>query len=321
MKICLAVLMVAVLGSAFATDVSTLFGLRIVAGAAAGGIIPLGLALVGDRVEMAGRQVAISRFIVAVIIGQLAGSSLAGILADQIGWRGVLALSASIGLAAFIATAIGFRSVPRGGVFDLATAIARYREILANRRARMLFGLVFVEAIAVFGIFPYMAPLIEARGEGGPAEAGLALAGFAVGGLAYSALLRWLLAQLGLRWMLIAGGAIAASALLLLGVAGPWQLDAAATTLLGFGFYMIHNSFQTQVTEIAPNARASAVAVHAFSFFVGQALGVVVVGLGLRSVGLIPTMLVAAAAILSVGCVAASVLTRPGDRRARQSPT
>ena len=35
--------------------------------------MPLSLALIGDRVEMAQRQVALSRYLVAVIIGQLAG--------------------------------------------------------------------------------------------------------------------------------------------------------------------------------------------------------------------------------------------------------
>ena len=49
---------------------------------------------------------------------------------------------------------------------------------------------------------------------------------------------------------------------------------------MGLGFYMLHNTFQAQVTEVAPKARASAVALHAFSFFCGQALGVVLMGVG-----------------------------------------
>jgi predicted MFS family arabinose efflux permease len=77
---------------------------------------------------------------------------------------------------------------------------------------------------------------------------------------------------------------------------------------------MLHNSFQTQVTEVAPQARASAVALHAFSFFVGQALGVVLLGLGLRTLGQAPSLLVAAAVILAVGIVAARVIARPAAR-------
>jgi predicted MFS family arabinose efflux permease len=140
------------------------------------------------------------------------------------------------------------------------------------------------------------------------------LAGFAIGGLLYSALVSWLIRRVGLRWMLLAGGAIAGSALLAVGTGGDWTLDVAAFVALGFGFYMIHNSFQAQVTEIAPQARASAVALHAFSFFVGQALGVVLLGLGLRGLGLFASMAVAAVAIVGVGVVAALALTGAAQR-------
>ncbi len=316
MKVCLALLVLALVGSTLAPDITTLFALRIVAGAAAGGVIPLALALVGDRVEMARRQVAISRLLIAVITGQLVGSSLAGILAAFIGWRGVFVISAVMMVVAFVATLTGFRNTPRGAAFDLGTALRRYGEILRNPRARLLFGFVFVEAIAVFSIFPYLAPLLEERGQGGSAEAGLALAGFAIGGLVYSALVRWMLATLGLRLMLVAGGIISAAAFLAFGLAGSWQMDTLAMLALGTGFYMLHNSFQTQVTELAPQARASAVALHAFSFFCGQALGVVVFGFGLRAIGLLPSMAISAVAILLVGLAAAATLTRPSQPRA-----
>jgi predicted MFS family arabinose efflux permease len=316
MKVCLALLVLALVGSTLAPDITMLFALRIVAGAAAGGVIPLALALVGDRVEMARRQVAISRLLIAVITGQLVSSSLAGILAAFIGWRGVFVISAVMMVVAFVATLTGFRNAPRGAAFDLGTALRRYGEILRNPRARLLFGFVFVEAIAVFSIFPYLAPLLEERGQGGSAEAGLALAGFAIGGLVYSALVRWMLATLGLRLMLVAGGIFSAAAFLAFGLAGSWQMDTLAMLALGTGFYMLHNSFQTQVTELAPQARASAVALHAFSFFCGQALGVVVFGFGLRAIGLLPSMAISAVAILLVGLAAAATLTRPGQPRA-----
>ena len=192
--------------------------------------------------------------------------------------------------------------------------MVRYRSILANPRARMLFLLVFVEAVTAFGLFPYVAPLIEERGEGGPAEAGLVLGAFAIGGLAYAALVGWMLRRLGVRRMLLAGGAIAGASLLIVGVAVDWKLDALALLGLGLGFYMLHNSFQTQVTEVAPDARASAVALHAFSFFVGQSIGVVLVGIGLRGAGLFPTMALCALGILAVGVVGALALTRPPQR-------
>lgn len=317
MKVALSLLFLALLGCLFAPDAQMLFLCRIIGGAAAGGAVPLSIALIGDRVEMAQRQVALSRYLVAVIVGQLAGSSLAGLLADMIGWRGVFGLSATMMALALAATAIGFRKAAKGGRFDLGTALARYRDILSNPRALFLFGSVFVEATAVFGIFPYVAPLLEERGGGGATQAGFAIGGFAIGGLVYSALVSWMLRRLGISRILVGGGFFAAAALVILGLGGDWTMDAAALLLMGLGFYMLHNTFQAQVTEVAPQARASAVALHAFSFFCGQALGVILMGIGLRSLGLAAATGVAACVILGVGLTASFVLRRPAPQRAR----
>jgi predicted MFS family arabinose efflux permease len=312
MKTCLGALVIALVGCAFAVDATTLFGLRIVAGAAAGGVIPAALALLGDRIPIMYRQVAISRFLVAVITGQLLGSSLAGIAAEYIGWRGVFGFSAVLLMAACAATIIGLPAETGARSFDLRAALTNYRGLLANPRARLLFGLVFVEAVPVFGLGPYLASLFEARGVGGPREAGFALAGFAIGGLVYSLIVAWLLRVLGLRRMLALGGIVSAVALFLIGGGGPWHVTGAAMLFLGTGFYMLHNSFQTQVTELTQQARASAVALHAFSFFCGQALGVMIVGFGLSAAGLALTVPVLAALILGVGFCAATALPKPG---------
>ncbi len=317
MKVALTLLFFALAGSIFAPNAATLFGLRILAGTAAGGAVPLSIALIGDRVEMAQRQVALSRYLVAVIVGQLAGSSLAGLLAELIGWRGVFSLSTIMMAFALTATVIGFRGALPGAKFDPRAAILRYRDILSNPRALALFSFVFVEAIALFGIFPYVAPLLEERGGGGAAQAGFAIGGFALGGLVYSALVSWMLKRLGIGRILIGGGFFAACALLILGQGGDWKVDAGALLLMGLGFYMLHNTFQAQVTEVAPQARASAVALHAFSFFCGQALAVILMGFGLRHVGLMPTTSVAAVIIFGVGLTASFILTRPTAQRAR----
>lgn len=127
------------------------------------------------------------------------------------------------------------------------------------------------------------------------------LAGFAVGGLLYSALVGLLVRLLGLPRMLIGGGLICSASLTVVGLAGTWQVDCAALTAMGLGFYMLHNTYQTQVTEVAPKARASAVALHAFSFFCGQALGVAVIGQALLGFGQLGALLGCAVTILALG--------------------
>jgi predicted MFS family arabinose efflux permease len=310
---CLGVLTLALAASIASGDIRVLFALRMLAGAAAGGVIPLALAMMGDRIPMERRQVAIGRFLVAVILGQLMGSTVSGLIEGLVGWRGVFALSTLIAAAGCGAVLVGFLRQLRGpgGRFEVGPAARRYQKILRNPRARVLFGAEFVEAIAVFGIFPHLAHLIEARGEGGPREAGLALAGFAAGGLLYSLLVGVLLRLLGQTRMLVGGGIVAGAALLVVGLAGAWQVDAAALTALGLGFYMLHNTYQTQVTEVAPEARASAVALHAFSFFCGQALGVAALSLSLDALGQFGALALSALVILLVGLVTAWRLARP----------
>lgn len=307
--VCLGVLAVAMAASALATRLDLLFALRVLAGMAAGGVIPMSLALIGDRVAMEGRQVAISRFLAAVILGQLAGSTVAGFLADWIGWRGVFCLAAVITAAAAGAALLAFERRPASqSGFSLSEALARYRRVLANPRARFLFAFVFVDGVTFFGMFPYIAPALEARGEGGPFEAGLVLAGFAIGGLVYAGLVAWLLRVLGLGRMLVTGGVLGGLSLVGMSVGHGWPFEAAMLVVLGIGFYMLHNSYQTQATEVVPDARASTIALHAFSFFIGQAIGVVLFGAGIGTLGWTATIIAAAAAAVALGLASASVL-------------
>jgi predicted MFS family arabinose efflux permease len=97
------------------------------------------------------------------------------------------------------------------------------------------------------------------------------------------------------------GGAVAAGALLAFGLAPTAALFILAALVLGTGFYMIHNSIQTRVTEVAPEARGSAVSLHAFHFFAGQSLGPVLVGLAIAGFGVGTAMAVAAVGILALG--------------------
>jgi predicted MFS family arabinose efflux permease len=62
---------------------------RIVCGMAAGGIFPVGMALIGDMVRVEGRQVAIARWLAIVIGGNVIGGAFAGVIADLFGWRAV----------------------------------------------------------------------------------------------------------------------------------------------------------------------------------------------------------------------------------------
>ncbi|TDR94786.1 MFS transporter [Enterovirga rhinocerotis] len=317
-KIIMVVLTVTTLACAAAPDLTTLFVFRVLSGMAAGGIIPMGLATIGDRVRMVDRQVAIGRFLTAVLTGQLLGGIGAGLVADGFGWRGVFLFATLLTAASTVAVLIGFRGYrSAGGELSFASAGRRYRSIIAIGRVRWLVLFVFAEGILVYGVHPYIAAMLEASGTGGPTEAGIAIAAFAVGGILYTLVVRWLLNTLGLFRMLRVAGFIAGAGYLALAPVLPAWVAAIGLFVVGIGFYMLHNSFQTQITEMVPTARASAVSLHAFGFFIGQALGPVLFGLVLASQGRATALIACACGLVVLGLTAGYVLSRPASPAGR----
>ena len=303
MLVALALTTLMLAAAALAPSLGVLFVFRALSGAAAGGVMPLALAVMGDRVPMAGRQIAISRLLVLSISGQAAGGFVSGLLEAVVGWRGVMGLCAILaGLAALVMLRAARRAPPEPSTsFSPGQAVQRYVALWRNPAAVTCYAAVFVEAIMVFGLFPYIAPLLAQHGLGGPPEAGFVVGAFGAGGLVYAALAPFILSRLGQGRMVQLGGGLAALSFVLFAVS-PWlALFILCGLLLGTGFYMIHNSIQTRVTEVAPLARGSATAMHAFSFYAGQSAGVAVFGLAAAGVGLLPTLLACAVGAISLG--------------------
>lgn len=312
MMISLVMLVLSAAVSATAPNFTVLLLSRVAAGIASGGIFPISLAYAGDRIPVAKRQVAISRLLAATMTGNLLGASLAGIVGDLAGWRAVFVVVGLLGLIVTVTSLIGFRKVPKENPagFDLASIGPNYRAIFANPHAKYCFGAVFIEALLVFGIFPYMAAILLEAGETRASIAGIVLAGFGIGAVVYAMFVRFLLHALGERWMMFGGGLIMAAFLLLLTVRMPWPLEFANFVLLGFGFYWLHGIIQVYATELAPQARSSAMALHSMSFFLGQAAGPVVYGAGFATVGKIPLLIAGAVLIALVGYICSVKLRR-----------
>ena len=298
--ICVAMLGVMLLAAAVSASFGWLMAFRAASGMAAGGMMPLTLAIMGDAVSLKYRQVALSRILVFGISGQIAGGVVAGPIAAIAGWRGVLvvcAVAAFVGLVALILAARGAaREVMTR--YDPMVALQRYRGIIANPAALPLFAAVAVEGGLVFGVFPFIAPLLIERAIGSTMEAGFAIGAFGLGGLLFAALVAPLLARFGQGGVIRIGGATAALALIGFALAPSLVVATLAGLGLGLGFYMIHNAIQTRATELAPQARGSAMSLHAFAFFGGQSLGPIAYGLGAMVFGLPITLALAGAAIM-----------------------
>jgi predicted MFS family arabinose efflux permease len=311
-KVAVASLALCLLASALAPDLTVLFITRVLGGIAAGGIMPVCMAMIGDSFPLAVRQVAMSRYIGATLIGQIVGVSIGGMIAEWIGWRGVFGCAAVL---AAIAAGAAMMMLPksnsqRAAPPSIAEAVERYRMVLRNPRSFVCFAIVFLEGLAIYGIMPYIGELLRSRGAGGLREAGFVIGGLGIGGLLYAFVVPLILRFAKRPAMMAAGGSIAAVALATVGLDVSWATQMASMVGLGFGFFLLHNSVQTEVTELAPSARASAFSLHAFSFFMGQAIGPIAYGAALPMFGATASC-AGGAVILAVTGVAASKLLGP----------
>lgn len=320
MTLCLALLGVACILGALATSFSGLFATRILAGIASGGVFPVALGLTADLVAPAKRQVAIGRTMAGSMTGNLLGASASGIIGDFAGWRGVLVILGALGLIAAVAVAAGFRgaALTPPPKTDLKTLRQGYRTIFANPNTRYCYSAVFVEGCCVFGLFPFIAAFLFDLGEKSLSIAGIVIAGFAVGGLLYTFMVSRMLPLLGVKGMMIAGGCLVALQLGALAFGPGWKLQFASMLAMGFGFYMIHGCLQVFASELSIGARATAMSLHSFFFFMGQTVGPLAYGFGLAHSGKAPTLLASAAIMVVLGFVCARLLKprAPSDARA-----
>lgn len=320
-RVCVAGMAASLVAGALAPGFEALMVSRMAAGVCAGGVIPLVLASLGDRFDMLERQVAIGRMLLAIITGQMLGSALSGLAADAFGWRSALWIAAALAAAA---AAMAWRRV--AGAADRATAQpsgrpgigALYGQVFDNPKAAWLYGAVVVEGALISGAFPFMGLwLVEQAGSAAadaPRQAGLILGAFGLGGLVYAVAVRRIVGWLGVRRMCIVGSASVAAAHLVLAAVHHWWLGALAMMAAGLSFYMLHNSLQTEATELAPSARGSAVALFACGLFAGQGLGPVLFGALARGFGFGTALWITAAGLVLLGQLVVRRIIAPSVR-------
>jgi len=321
MVVCLVLLGLASILGAISTSFPVLFATRILAGIGSGGVFPVALSLTSDLVGPDKRQVAIGRTLAGAMTGNLLGASASGLIGDFLGWRGVLAVLGALVIVAAIAVGAGFRSaaLARTPKTNLSALRHGYRTIFTNPNARICYSAVFIEGCCVLGLFPFIASFLFELGETSLSIAGIVIAGFAIGGLLYTMTVSRMLPWLGVRGMMIAGATLVGIQLVAVAFGLHWKAQMAGLLVMGLGFYMIHGCLQVFASELSVEARATALSLHSFFFFMGQTVGPIAYGFGLQHAGKTPTLVAAAAVMIAVGFVCARFLKqrRPADADAR----
>jgi predicted MFS family arabinose efflux permease len=310
-KLCITGLTVSLAASVFANSYETLFAARVFGGLTSGGTIPLCFAIIGDRFAPDVRQVALSRLLVAMLTSAFVGSIGSGLIAAEFGWRAVFVASTAVSALALVAAMVWLpaRAAADRRTFSLSVAMTKYVSVFENKLWVVCYAGVFIEGIVVMGLMPYVAMMLEARHMGGIREAGFVVAGVGMGGFVYALFVPRLLASLGQIWMIRLGGCIALAGYLAVAMAGTWPMEMLAFGAVGLGFYMVHNSLQLLATEIAPQARASATALLAFFFFLGQAIGPAYYRVTFDVFGVQPAIVLAGVVILAISVWLSTVLS------------
>jgi MFS transporter, DHA1 family, inner membrane transport protein len=313
---CLVILGFANMLGAMAGSFPLLFATRILAGIGSGGVFPVALSLTSDLVGPEKRQVAIGRTLAGSMTGNLLGASFSGVIGDFLGWRGVLAVLGLLVVAASVAVAAGFRgkAITHPPKANLKMLRHGYRTIFANPNA-LCYAAVFIEGCCVLGLFPYLASFLFDLGEKSLSIAGIVIAGFAVGGLLYTMTVSRFLPRLGVNGMMITGGALVGLQLAAIAFGPGWKIQVTCLMLMGWGFYMIHGCLQVFASELSVEARATALALHSFFFFMGQTVGPIAYGFGIQHAGKTTTLLTSAVVITALGFACARLLRQrpPAD--------
>ena len=304
--------------AALAHSLPMLAALRLLSGVTAAAVIPLAMAFIGDHVPYERRQATLARFIAGQIMGLIGGQVIGGIVGDQLGWRAVFLVLAAMFLLAGLLLLRELRtdSLPPPVLATPARPAQlalNYLRLFRRPWPRTVLATVFVEGFLFFGALAYVGVALHAAHGLSFTLVGVVLGSFGVGGVLYAFNARALVARLGERGLAALGGAVIAAGYLALPFAPTAWLAALAIGLLGLGFYMLHNTLQTNATQMAPEARGLAVSTFASCFFIGQGLGAWLGGHIVDGPGTTPLFVAVAPLLLLVGLAFAHRLAhRPG---------
>jgi len=275
---------------------------RFATGLAGGWVIPISMAYVGDVIPYERRQPILGRYLTGQILGQLSGQALGGVLGDLLGWRnvffvlsGVFAL-ATAGLLFELFANPATRKPGHPGETTRGF-VADYAAVLSTPFARIVIIAAFIENVLVWGAFAYIGAYLRTRFGLSFTLIGLSVGCFGIGGLIYAGLVRLFVFRLGPVRLATAGGFVLAAGYLILALAPAWWMAPTGTIAIGLGFYMLHNTMQTNATQMTPQARGTAVAIFSSAIFIGQTVGVFIGSLVIDRTGAAPLFVASAVAL------------------------
>lgn len=280
----------------------TLF--RFLSGLSSAAAVPLAMAYIADEVPYEIRQPVIGRYVSGIILGHVAGASFGGIAAEYFDWRHVFLFLAFVSAAisaALLAAAVQRPPAVRSAAMAPAQIFATWRGLFATRRTRDVILVALLEGVLMFGVLAFFGAFLRHEHALSYALIGLVLAAYGVGGVTYSLLVHRIVRLFGERGMIVGGALLLGGCYVALTLVPVWWMSAPVLVVAGLGFYMFHNTMQTQATELSAEARGTAMSLWVFMLFAGQGLGVTVFGAVIDGPGYGTALVTAGVGVMLLG--------------------
>jgi len=269
----------------FATSLDVLLLARVMMALGAAALIPLAMAWVGDAVPAHELQDMLTRTGLGSTLGIVCGQLLGGLLTDALGWRWAFAfLVLLFGVVGSLLWGDLRRqqAQPRTVAAPLPETPAPHPHflkqtllIISRPWPRTILLLAVIEGAMGFGVLAMWASHLHHALGLSLSVSGAIVALFGLGGVGYMAAGRALIPRLGQHGLVLLGGVLVGISALVLALTPHWGPAIPASLVGGFGFFMFHNVMQANATQMAPEARGTAVSLFASFLFLGQSLGVV----------------------------------------------
>ena len=285
MLVSLAAFIILTAVTAGARSVSELVVIRLVTGLGASGVVPLGLALIGQVYPYERRGRPLGWLFGAMAGGAAFGSTFGALLEPWLGWRWIFVLVSALGAVMFVLL-LPYRGLlgeaPPTPTTTMMDVLRGYRSLLTIGRGQRTYAYVLLNSIFHSGVFTWLGLYFVQRHGLGEVGIGLALLGYGVPGFVLGPIIGRAADRWGRRWLVPAGLGIAALAAVFLILDVPVVVAALIVTLLSLGYDMTQPLLAGIVTALGGKRAGQAMGLNVFALFTGFGIGSLLFGEALR---------------------------------------
>ncbi|WP_406689390.1 MFS transporter [Saccharopolyspora sp. ID03-671] len=259
--------------TAFVGTATAFVGMRVVTALGASGVVPIGLALIGDLYPYQRRGWALG-WLFGGMAGGMAFGAAGGALAEPLlGGSGLFLAVSVLGLVLLTMALAVLPPTPRPATVPPWRKVAAgYTALLRTARGQRTYAYVLVNAVLHSGVYTWLGVYLSQRFGLGEFGIGLTLLGYGIPGLLLGPVIGRLADRYGRARIIPAGLALGAACALLLATPLPLLAVQASIVALSLGYDMTQPPLGGIVTDL-PGHRGQAMGLNVFTLFTGMGIG------------------------------------------------